>query len=716
MPAIKLPSWLPFQRKAAETSGSSAIGAAQRDQQAMGPWTATFGSFVARQINPHLFEALREALPILDGGINTMVTLDGIVRVEGDDDALVAEIQQWMDTVRVNDAEAGLQAFYASQGGEVYEQGFGLGEWTARKDGKGIERLRVADSKGVMFVRDGDNLRAFYRAPAAAESGPGGLNTVESVLRGTGNITVNALLEKDYREIDTRRMVYAVNQPEADNPYGTSLLRSLEFTTQVMLRIQNALGRAWTRWGDPPLHMTYRTKNSRITETQLENRRKILAQELATALQAKEKGNSIDLVTATGMLDEITVAAIGAASVALDPTAPIKHITEQVCAKFQLPPWLLGVDGTVGAGQAERQAEMVLQSSKTRFERRKPGLEALVATHLRLAGKTWAPGAWRLVQELPNLQDMMKIAQAEFLHAQAAMVGGGNGTDEAPRGIDNNLRSAGAPRGKRTRSLSGTKAGGSDDEAGEPWAEDDDHLPRIEKRRIRDALVNWRVFAGAVAAAIGFKLVGDQVIRYLGDADEWTFPRDRLPDLLVLAQRFVIDNSADDAPVLGAAWDAWVRGAENAASELSVEAEIARFQDLVRTELRARGGELIRNAFARAWQDRILGEMASGAWDGMNPATVAAALQRKFESGNYDWERLVRSEMAIAQSRAKREIYTANSVARYDYTTAGDDRVSAICTSLAASGPYDIADPAGPIPVVSSHPNCRCSIAPHIAD
>lgn len=715
MPTFSLPSWVPFQRKATETSGSSAIGAAQRDQQAMGPWTSVMGGYVARQINPHLFEALREALPILDGGLNTMVTLDGIIRAEGDDDALVAEIRQWMDAVRVNDAEAGLQAFYASQGGELYEQGFGVGEWTARKDGKGIERLRVADSKGVMFVRDGDNLRAFYRAPAAADSGPGGLNTVESVLRGTGNITVSALLEKDYREIDTRRMVYAVNQPEADNPYGTSLLRSLEFTTQVMLRIQNALGRAWTRWGDPPLHMTYRTKNSRITETQLENRRKILAQELATALQAKEKGNSIDLVTATGMLDEITVAAIGAASVALDPTAPIKHITEQICARFGLPPWLLGVDGTVGAGQAERQAEMVLQSSKTRFERRKPGLEALVATHLRLVGKTWAPGAWKLVQELPNLQDMMKIAQAEFLHAQAAMVGGGNGTDDAPRGIDNNLRSAGAPRGKRTRSLSGTKAGGKDDdEDGEPWAEDDDQLPRIEKRRIGQALTRWWAFAAAAGAVLGFDVARNRFNPREGDS--WTFPRDRLPDLLVLAQRFVIDNSADDAPVLGAAWDAWVRGAENAASELSVEAEIARFQDLVRTELRTRGGELIRNAFARAWQDRILGEMASGAWDGMNPATVAAALQRKFGAGEYDWERLVRSEMAIAQSRAKREIYTTNGVQRYDYTTAGDDRVSAICTSLAASGPYDINDPGAPIPVVSSHPNCRCSIAPHIAD
>lgn len=145
-----------------------------------------------------------------------------------------------------------------------------------------------------------------------------------------------------------------------------------------------------------------------------------------------------------------------------------------------------------------------------------------------------------------------------------------------------------------------------------------------------------------------------------------------------------------------------------------MDAEIARFHDLARTQLRTRGGELVRSAFARAWNDRIMGELSSGAFDGMNPVTVAAALQRKFEAGEYDWERLVRSEMALAQSRAKREIYIANGVTRYDYTTAGDDRVSAICRSLADGGPYDIGSPDAPIPVESSHPGCRCSLSPHV--
>src|SRR5690606_21877120 len=105
-------------------------------------------------VNPHLYEALREALPVLDGAINRLVTVDGIIRVRGGNDALVQEIERdLLDNIPVNDAEAGLQAFYSSQGGEVYEQGLGVGEMVMDGRGKELIALRVADSKGVAFSR-----------------------------------------------------------------------------------------------------------------------------------------------------------------------------------------------------------------------------------------------------------------------------------------------------------------------------------------------------------------------------------------------------------------------------------------------------------------------------------------------------------------------------------------------------------------------------------
>jgi SPP1 gp7 family putative phage head morphogenesis protein len=698
--------FLADRRKAA--AAGSAVLASTVEVEALGPFQAALGGYVPRKVNPWLYEAIREAVPMIDGAIGTLVTMDGIVRVEGDNEALVAEIRDWLESVTVGDLQKGLQAAYAAQSNEAYEQGFGVVEWTPSADGRDIAGLRVADSKGLVFVRTNDGLQAWYRAPAKLTGMKGdGSDTVEALLRGTAGLQAQQLLDQGYVQLDLARLLYVVNEPEADNPYGTSKMRSLELPAQILVKIINATGRAWERYGDPPLHLDYKTKNPKLDETKLATRQKLLADSLAKALAPKSRGNSTDLVTATGALDEIAVNVIGANGIALDVDKPTAMLANQVITKFSLPGWLLGLDGA-GGGQAERQSEMVLQASRTRWELRKPGLTHLVATLLRMRGRTWKTGDWQLTQELPSLQDMMKIAQANFLNAQAAMVGQGNNTP-TPRGIDNNLR---ASRGQRTKAR-GDKGAGEDDAPGEPWAEPDKHLPRIEKAQTRGAVARWWDFATEALGSIGFQVAGSRVTPDDPTAEAWAFDHGQYATLLALGARFTRENEGDEAPVLKATWEAWTRGWINAAGELDADTAIASVEERVRAELRARGGELVRSAVGRAYRSRVIDELVGGAYDGMNPTAVAAALEQKFLAGEYDWERLVRSEMAIAQSRGKRELYRANGYDLYDYTTAGDDLVSEICQELAANGPYQVGSDSAPIPVVDSHPNCRCSITPH---
>jgi SPP1 gp7 family putative phage head morphogenesis protein len=700
----------------AKASPGSAILASTVEVEALGPFQAALGGFVPRKVNPWLYEAIREAVPLIDGAIGTLVTMDGIVRVEGDNEALVAEIRDWLESVTVGDLQKGLQAAYASQSNEAYEQGFGVVEWLPSADGRDIASLRVADSKGVVFVRTESGLQAWYRAPATLTGKGGqvrdGSDTVEALLRGTAGLQVQTLVDFGYVQLDLSRVLYMVNEPEADNPYGTSKIRSLEFPSQVLVKIVNAVARAWERYGDPPLHLNYKTKNPKVDETKLAARQKVLAESLAKALEPKARGNSADLVTTTGALDEIGINTIGAQGVALDAEKPMAQLSNQVIAKFGLPGWVLGLDIGGGAGQDERQSEMVLQAARTRWELRKPGLTHLVATLLRMRGRTWKPGDWELKQELPSLADMMKQAQANFLNAQAAMVARGNSTDgttPSPRGIDNNLRASSGQRAKG----GGAKAASDDEPPGEPWAEPDPHLPRIERAETRGALTRWWELAREALAAIGFHVAGRAVTPDDPTADTFTFDHGRYADLLALGEHFTRENSGEDAPVLQATWEAWVRGFNNASDELSADTAITAFEDRVRTELLARGGDLVRSAVGRAYRTRVVDALVSGAYDGMNPVTVAASLQQQFRVGEYDWERLIRSEMAIAQSRGKRELYRANGYALYDYTTAGDDRVSQICQDLSDAGPYPVDSDSSPIPVVDSHPNCRCSITPH---
>ena len=60
------PEWPWSARRKAATNGG--IAASLREGQGMGVWQDIMGKWQPRSRNPYLLEALREAIPILDGG------------------------------------------------------------------------------------------------------------------------------------------------------------------------------------------------------------------------------------------------------------------------------------------------------------------------------------------------------------------------------------------------------------------------------------------------------------------------------------------------------------------------------------------------------------------------------------------------------------------------------------------------------------------------
>ncbi len=686
--------------------GSLAL--ATREANVMGPWTGIFGTWEPRHASPWLYEALREALPVLDGAIARLVTLDGIVAVEGDNDKLVAEIEDWMRNVPVNDVECGYQAFYASQGDEHYEQGPGIGEFIYDDKGRDVVGLRVADGKGILFVRDTDRMRIFYRAPGMdTDTRSDGLGTVEALLRGGVRRGPQQVItwakDSGYVELDPAQLVMAIHKPEADNPYGTSILRSLPFVAQNLLKMQNATGRAWERFGDPPFHIHYSTKNRKIDNAEALRRANIIASDLGKALAQKSTGNSVDLATAAGADDDVKIDVIGAEGEALTIEMPARHMLEQIVAGFGLAPWLLGITWSQQSGIGEQQSVVMLQEAMTRFERRRPGLERPIAAMLRARGRTWKAGDWELVQHLPNLMDEMKRAQADFLRAQTALMLNDRGQVDANAlggGLDNNLRSPRSP-GRRK----GTKASSDDDVTAEPFAEPDPKLPKIEKRTILAVLAGWF-------------LLRDDVLRLLGlddtSADSFSFDVAMMAPLLSRGETAILSISRE---LLVGQTDSWERGLANAAGDLSVSladdaiaSAVGLMRDAQRLHYAERGLSLVRGGVARRYRDAIVGLLASGAFDGMPPLAVADDLRKRFGAGDSNWERLARSEVAWAQSEGKLALMRQQGITLYDYTTAEDALVSQICRSLAAAGPYPVDDPSSPLPLRDSHPNCRCSI------
>src|SRR5690606_7843668 len=359
-------------------------------------------------------------------------------------------------------------------------------------------------------------------------------------------------------------------------------------------------------------------------------------------------------------------------------------LLEQVVAKVGLPPWMLGLQFSTSERMAEQQSGMALQGAKTRFERRKPDLTHLVATMLRLRGRTWKRGDWELFQELPNIQDQLKAAQAGFLRGQTAMMerngGGAARTEDSPRGVDNNLRTPRSRSSHKHHRQAGAAGDDEEDHApyGEDWAEDDPALPRIEadaRSKIRAA---WRVLAAAVLVALALR-DEDQ-----GEGSDWRFDFTALPVLLGAGDTF--QAAAADALAVGVV-GVFERGLANAAAQIP-EARPLDITEAIVAALRANALLRVTNTLARTYREEIVNLLVAGVLNGLSAPVVARQLRRKFEDAEYDWDLLVASELAAAHGDAKLQQMAANGIARYDWSTAGDGKVCRICAGHRDNGPY----------------------------
>lgn len=701
--------------------GSSAL---VRAGLTLGPFQQVLGGFIPREVNPWFYEALREALGILDGGLNRLVTMDGILAVEGGNDKLTQIIQnELLANMPVGDQQTGLQAFYAGMGSEQYEQGFSVGEMIYDRRGRQLIGLRVADSKGIIYNRDPDSgqLQTWYLPPVPKLYGRrDGSDAIETVLRN-GHRPVNAtiLQGQGYTLLDPARIVYSACNPENDSPYGVSMMRGIEFVSQILVKMHNATGHTWDRFGDPIFHIAYKTKNRAIKDVALEARRKKLADDLAAAVNAKRLGNSADFTTAVAADDDVTVTIVGGDGQTLEIEMPAAQMMTQVLAKLGLPAWMMGVPGGTAERMSDNQGEVVLQESMTRFEARKPALTALVENCLRSRGYAWKQGDWNLVQHLPNITDQLKRAQAAFLTAQTQlMLSNAGATPPDPNNLDS--APSGTPAKQATlqlfedpitrMALQGTLRSARHAHvhkaAGETWAIDDPALPKLQKQGTAALQSAWKQLATATLRALQLPVTKA--------AGAFVFdPVTMLQQLLKLQDDFILKNSGSDSEFVASVYNAWLRGLVNAKADdgLTDEEHIAQIVEQQHTlqaqALESHLHDSLKKTTVRVYEDDILQAIRQGLYDGTDPDEVAAQLRAKFDSHDYDWERLVGSEMVLAHAQGQLASMAQNGSTKYDWVDTPD--ACPICRKLAAEGPYVVG--AGPLPVKDSHPGCYCVIA-----
>ena len=332
-----------------------------------------------------LYRAVREAVPVVDAAIGKLVRLCGGLRVECRDERAREGLERFIRTVNVGRGQRGLQAFLDQYLDSMFVCGRAVGEIVPTADGRDIAAVLCGDV-GRIEIREGDSPLDF--ALCARDSG--------------GRV----------RELPRQELLlFTPYQPETGSPYGVSMLRSMPFLAEILVKIFQAVGKNWERTGNVRFAVTCGGGDAAAAQERCAQ----VAREWSAAMQAGRDGAVRDFVCA----GDVGIRTIGADNQILDSEVPVRQILEQLVAKTGIPPFLLGLSWSSTERMSGQQADIMTSEIAAIRRSLEPVVERICELWLRLRGfDDQVAVDWLDV----NLQDEESEARAELYRAQARAV------------------------------------------------------------------------------------------------------------------------------------------------------------------------------------------------------------------------------------------------------------------------------------------------------
>ncbi|WP_295751904.1 serine/threonine protein phosphatase [uncultured Oscillibacter sp.] len=341
-----------------------------------------------------LYRAVREAVPVVDAAIYKLIRMTGGLTVSCEDPGAERELGEFLRTVPAGRGQFGLNAFLDCYLDSLLTCGRAVGEIVPGMGNRDIAALlcgRVEDIE----IREGTSPLDF------AVWGPGRDGRMERL---------------PYQDL----ILFTPLNPEAEHPYGVSLLRSLPFLADILMKIYNTIGVNWERCGNVRFAVTCPGGEGAGQRGQM------LAEEWSRAMRETRGGSVRDFVAA----GDVNIRVIGADAPVLDSQAPVRQILEQLVAKTGIPPFMLGLNWSSTERMSAQQADMLTTEITALRRTLTPAAERICRLWLRMHG--FACG-FRVVWDDINLQDQVEEARAELYREQARRLktdaaGGGDET------------------------------------------------------------------------------------------------------------------------------------------------------------------------------------------------------------------------------------------------------------------------------------------------
>ena len=338
-----------------------------------------------------LYRTIREAVPIVDAAVGKLVRLAGGVKVTADEGQ--RELEEFLRTVNTGRGQRGIQSFLDAYVDSMLVCGRGVGEVVMDGRRREVAALLCADPAEIE-IKEGETPLDFALCARRRDG---------------------AVEEMPRQDL----ILFTPYQPEADNPYGVSLLRSMPFLTGILLKIYQAMGMNWERMGNVRFAVVCKPGEDGLERTCAQERCRQIAQEWSAAMQAGKNGGVRDFVA----VGDVDIKVIGADNQVLDSEVPVRQILEQLIAKTGIPPFLLGLSWSSTERMSTQQADMMTSEITALRRSLDPVVERICELWLRVHGYG---GRVEVRWDDINLQDQVEEARAELYREQARAVRGQN--------------------------------------------------------------------------------------------------------------------------------------------------------------------------------------------------------------------------------------------------------------------------------------------------
>lgn len=338
-----------------------------------------------------LYKAIREAVPVLDAAVMKLIRLTGGFVAQCNDPRAEAELSEFLRTVNVGRSQRGIYAFLDNYLDSMLVCGRAVGEIVT--DGnRDIEAIICGNVCDVQ-VKEGES-------------------PLDFVLCGRSD---SGLFEPlPYQEL----VLFTPLNPEADSPYGVSIMRSMPFLTEILLKIYQAVGNNWERAGNVRYSVVYKPQGDILDKAYARERSEQIAKEWSAAMQSGKNGNVRDFVA----VGDVDIKVIGADSQILDSEVPVRQILEQLVSRTGIPPFMLGLNWSSTERMSAQQADLMTSELYALRRALEPVIGKICDLWLRMHGYACR---FEIIWDDINLQDEVEEAKAALYTAQAAAINAG---------------------------------------------------------------------------------------------------------------------------------------------------------------------------------------------------------------------------------------------------------------------------------------------------